>query len=78
MNNCFHSDQKTFPQLLICPEVAGLHSIRIAYVTEHSPQERRHPKLSKECVTLMSAWSKLMTGNSACGLASCLLGACYL
>jgi hypothetical protein len=29
-------------------------------------------------VTLTSAWSKLMMGNSACGLASYLLGAYHL
>jgi hypothetical protein len=29
-------------------------------------------------VTLASAWGKLMAGNSACGLVSCLLGAGHL
>jgi hypothetical protein len=79
MNNDFHSNQKTFPQLLICLEVAGLHSIRIAYIAEQSPQERRHPKLSKKRVALTGARRKLMAGSSASsGLASGLLGACHL
>jgi hypothetical protein len=78
-NNGFYSNQKTFPQLLICLEVAGLHSIRITYIAKHSPQERRHPKLSKKRVALTGTWSKLMAGSSASsGLASCLLGVCHL
>ena len=62
MNNGLHSNQETFPQQLICLEIAGLHSIRIAYIAEHSPQECRHPKLSKKCVTLTGTWSKLRLG----------------
>jgi hypothetical protein len=36
-NNGLHSDQETFPQLLICPEIVGLYSVRITYMAEHSP-----------------------------------------
>jgi hypothetical protein len=79
MNNGLHSNQETLPQLLISLEIAGLHSIKIAYVAEHSPQECRHPKLSKKRVALTGTWSKLMAGSSASGgLASGLLCACHL
>jgi hypothetical protein len=79
MNNGFHSNQKTFPQLLISLEVAGLHSIRITYIAKHSPQKRKHPKLSKKRVALTSTWSKRMVGSSTSrGLVSCLLGVCHL
>jgi hypothetical protein len=66
-------------QLFIGLEIAGLYSIRIAYMAEHSLQEYRHPELSKKHVSLMGTWSKLMAGSSTfSGLAIRLLGACYL